>query len=211
MGEHRSRIGATLLASVAVLVAAGTSTAASNAAGWCSPAVIGLLVAAALCLIGALWTFGAWAVLRRAWKRPEQERRELLSVAQKTCTELETCGRRLSKAKTERGSWRQLPAEIYNTQWTTSPLTAEEVAINKVFRDFYVWADEMNGKMARRAAAEYGAVGTVLSGKYPMLDSDEEMIAELDEGLSRVQNARDALGGLVERLSRHGRGNGPRG
>ena len=54
MGEHRSRIGAALLASVAVFVAAAASTAASNAAGWGNPIVIGLLAAALLCLIGSV-------------------------------------------------------------------------------------------------------------------------------------------------------------
>jgi hypothetical protein len=57
MGEHRSRIGAALLASVAVFGAAAASTAASNAAGWDDPIVLGLLAFALLCLIGALIAF----------------------------------------------------------------------------------------------------------------------------------------------------------
>jgi hypothetical protein len=46
-----------LLASVAVFVAAAASTAASNAAGWGNPIVIGLLAAALLCLIGSVAAF----------------------------------------------------------------------------------------------------------------------------------------------------------
>lgn len=57
MGEHRSRIGAALLASVAVFVAAGATTAANNTAGWGNPIVIGLLVFALLCLVGSLIAF----------------------------------------------------------------------------------------------------------------------------------------------------------
>jgi hypothetical protein len=57
MGEHRSRIGAALLASVAVFGAAGASTAASNVAGWDDPIVIGLLALALICLIAALVAF----------------------------------------------------------------------------------------------------------------------------------------------------------
>jgi hypothetical protein len=136
-----------------------------------------------------------------AWDA-EQERRELLRVAQKTETELETCRRRLSKAMTKRRGWhreRQLPAEIYNTQWTASPNAADEVAINEALRDFYVWTDEMNGKMARRGAAEYSAVGTV-QVDLPTLDLDDDVISELDEGFRRVASAQEALAGLIERL-----------
>jgi hypothetical protein len=71
MGEHRSRIGATLLASVAVFGAAAASTAANNAAGWDNPFVIGLLVAAFVCLVGSILTFG----VKRP--RPRKERLRL--------------------------------------------------------------------------------------------------------------------------------------
>ncbi len=57
MGEHRSRIGAALLGSAAVFMAAAASTAASNAAGWCNPIVIGLLASALACLIGSVIAF----------------------------------------------------------------------------------------------------------------------------------------------------------
>lgn len=46
-----------MLASVAVFGAVGASTAASNAAGWENPFVIGLLAAALLCLIGSVIAF----------------------------------------------------------------------------------------------------------------------------------------------------------
>jgi hypothetical protein len=57
MREHRPQIGAALLGSVAVFVAAGATTAASNVAGWGNPIVIGLLALALLCLAGALIAF----------------------------------------------------------------------------------------------------------------------------------------------------------
>lgn len=57
MREHRSQIGAALLASVAVFLAAGATTAATNTAGWANPIVIGLLALALLCLVGSLIAF----------------------------------------------------------------------------------------------------------------------------------------------------------
>jgi hypothetical protein len=57
MGEHRSQIGAVLLASVAVFGAAGGTTAATNADGWGNPAVFGLFAFALLCLVGSLFAF----------------------------------------------------------------------------------------------------------------------------------------------------------
>jgi len=65
MGEHRSRIGAALLASTPVFLAAGATIAATSAAGWKSPYVIGVFVAAVLCLLGSLWAFGVWGALLR--------------------------------------------------------------------------------------------------------------------------------------------------
>lgn len=202
--ENHGHIGGALLTAVAAFAVAAVIKAAERGVGWNDPLVIGLLCAAGLCLFGALWAFGAWAALRRAWMRPEQERRELLTMAQKTKTELETCRYRLSEAKTEQRGWfqeRQLPADIYNAQWASSPLTADEVAINEALRGFYVWADEMNGKMSRRAAAEYSAVGTVQFDEQPT-DLDAEAIAELDEGLGRVKNALEHLEPLIQRLTR---------
>jgi hypothetical protein len=58
MGEHRSRIGVGLLTCAAAFVVGGASTAASNAAGWGNPIVIGLLVVGALCLVGVVWALG---------------------------------------------------------------------------------------------------------------------------------------------------------
>jgi hypothetical protein len=65
MGQHRSRVGATLLGSIAVFVASGAIVAASNAAGWDNAIVIGLLAAGALSLIGSLWAFGVFGGLWR--------------------------------------------------------------------------------------------------------------------------------------------------
>jgi hypothetical protein len=83
MGEHRSRIGAALLASVAVFVAAAASTAATNAAGWCNPIVIGLLAAAFACLVGSVIAFrpvrsGNAAMnhlIRRQWRSLKRRRK----------------------------------------------------------------------------------------------------------------------------------------
>jgi len=59
VNEHLSRVGAALLGGVVVLVAAGATSALTASGGWSNPVVIGLLIAAALCLVGALWALGA--------------------------------------------------------------------------------------------------------------------------------------------------------
>jgi hypothetical protein len=58
MGEHRSRLGVGLVTCVAACWVGGATTAATNAAGWGNPVVIGLLIAGAFCLVGA------WVLLR---------------------------------------------------------------------------------------------------------------------------------------------------
>lgn len=128
-------------------------------------------------------------------------------MAQEVLTELETCRYRLSEAKKDRRGWfveRQLPAQTYNTRWTQSLTTADEVRVNSALRAFYVWADEMNGKMSKRAANEFSAIGSVVDIGEPTLHLVlDEDLAELDEGLSRIKNAQDALGELTMRLGRN--------
>jgi hypothetical protein len=160
-------------------------------------------VGAAFMVVGlALWAYGQerfpLLVVRKG-----RERRELLGLAQELRTELETDRSRLSEAKRDRRGWfseRNLRAEVFNTRWTPSRVTADQVAINDALRGFYVWADEMNHRMSRRASNEVMAVGRVLEGKS--LDLDDADLAELDEGLSRIKNAHDRLDALVKRLAR---------
>lgn len=156
-----------------------------------------------------MWIYGwerfPFTVSRRARANDGHDRRELLGLAQAVSSELETCRYRLSEAKAERKGWfveRQLPAGTYNTRWTPSLSTADEVSVNDALRGFYVWADEMNGKMSRRAVAEFNSVGTVgFDGKTLTLDDND--LSELDEGLSRIENAQDLLAALTKRLGRN--------
>lgn len=143
------------------------------------------------------------SVSRKRREHEATERRELLGLAQAAKTELETCRYRLSEAKRERRGWvieRNLPAETYNARWTSSLATADQVAINDALRGFYVWADEMNHRMSRRSWAEVDAIGGELRGKG--LDLDDEDVAELDEGLSRIGSAQEHLEKLIAGLRR---------
>jgi hypothetical protein len=154
----------------------------------------------------ALWLyrlerFPITVSLRGTERLSTGDRRTLLSLAQAVETELETCRYRLHEAKGDRRGWfseRNLPAETYNTRWTPSLVTADQVSINDALRAFYVWADEANHKMSRRASNEVLAIGGVLEGKS--LDLDDGDVGELDDGLSRIRNAQEHLTKLTERL-----------
>jgi hypothetical protein len=142
-------------------------------------------------------------VRKAAVAETDDDRRELLGLAQAVSTELETCRYRLSDAKRERRGWfseRSLPAEMYNMRWTPALVTADQVAINDALRGFYVWTDEINHRIDRRGWAEVNAIGSVLRDKS--LDLDDDDLAEVDEGLNRIKNAQDLLTALIERLER---------
>jgi hypothetical protein len=153
----------------------------------------------------AMWLYG-WERFPLTVSRRRQvpdDRRELRGLAQAVSQELETCRYRLSKAMTDRRGWfveRQLPAETHNTRWTPSLATADEVHVNDALRGFYVWADEMNASMSDRASAEVIYVGSVVPADRKTLDLDDEDLAELGEGLSRIRNAQDVLAELISRL-----------
>jgi hypothetical protein len=161
-----------------------------------------------LCVGFALWLY-RWErfPINVSRRRPSPvettERRELLGLAQAMTTELETCRYRLSEAKQRRRGWlsgRNLPAETYNTRWTTSLATADQVAVNNALRGFYIWADHMNSQMLRRAQNEASAVGEVLFGKSLALGDED--VTELDEGISRIKNAQEKLAALTSELRR---------
>jgi hypothetical protein len=59
VNEHLSRIGAALLGGAVVFAAAGATSALTASGGWSNPVVIALLIAAALCLVAALWALAA--------------------------------------------------------------------------------------------------------------------------------------------------------
>ena len=59
-----------MLGAVAVFAAAGAIRAAQQGVGWSDPVVIGLLAAAGLCLVLALWAFGFWGALWGPTKQP---------------------------------------------------------------------------------------------------------------------------------------------
>jgi hypothetical protein len=115
-------------------------------------------------------------------------------------TELETCRLRIAQAVEQREAWsidRQLPAETYNTRWTPSLATADQLQINETLRDFYVWADHMNGKLGARVQREETAVGWEFHGPGRALG--EEDLQELDEGLARISAALGLLKWLIAR------------
>lgn len=143
-----------------------------------------------------------FTIIHKRGSLTTDSRRNLLSLAQAVTTELETCRYRLEEAKSLGRTWlpaQQLPAAAHNEQWTPSPLTADEVGINDALRSFYVWADQLNWKFSARAAEEEHAVGLEFTGKGRTLD--EADLAELDEGIGRVQNAQALLAALIARLS----------
>jgi len=162
------------------------------------------LAVIAIGLFGWLYTWPRFPLTigRRYSEISSGARRELLGLTQAVTTELETCRYRLAEAKSNQIGWlpdRQLPAETYNLRWTPSVLTADEVTVNDALRAFYVWADELNGKLAARAAAEAKAIGLEFHGQGRDLDADD--LRELDEGLRRVANAQSHLQSLTSRLT----------
>lgn len=123
MGEHRSLIGATLLASVAVFAATAASIATSNAAGWGNSAVIGLLVAAGACFVASIVAFRTplsgnakmnrlirdeFRALRRKqrlrrllpWRRAQEVPKTTASKSAPTTAEISLAKRRLISART---------------------------------------------------------------------------------------------------------------
>jgi hypothetical protein len=165
---------------------------------------LGLVLIVAGVLLGLnKWDRIPYHVARKDRGAADAERRELLSGAHAVSTELETCRYRLSEAKRDRRGWsseRNLPAEAVNTRWSQSPVAADEIGVTEALRGFYVWADQMNHRMSRRASAEFNAIGSVLRGKS--LDLDDDDLVELDEGLSRIKNAQEHLEKLIARLGR---------
>jgi hypothetical protein len=131
----------------------------------------------------------------------DNERRELLSLAQVVRTELETCRYRLVRAEKDHVGWdaeRSLPAEAYNTRWAPALVTADQTVVNEALSGFYVWANEMNHHMSRVAAAEWNTVGAVASNELLL---GAETVVPAREGISRVTNAQEQLDALIKRLA----------
>jgi hypothetical protein len=181
-----------------------------------APVVIGLgllwvfwPLGAAFIVVGvASWIYSAerfpFRITRKQGPITRQQgppdRRELLQRAQAVVTELETCRLRIGEAKAQREAWpmdRQLPAETYNTRWTPSLATADQLQINETLRAFYVWADHMNGKLGARVQREETAIGWEFHGPGRALG--EEDLQELNEGLGRISAALGLLNWLIDR------------
>jgi hypothetical protein len=65
---------------------------------------------------------------------------------------------------------------------------------------FYVWADDLNHRMARAVAEQFNAVGKVYEGgEEPMLGWDT--VEPAQEGIKRVETAQKRVDEMIDRLA----------
>jgi len=187
---------------VGVMVAFGAAAAViSTSPRWAFGAVAVTGLICAVILLKHWWPFNHPDTPPTDRGENETERRELRGLAQALRTELETCRYRLESARNDRHGWtsdKRLPSEQYSA-WARSAITADETNVNRALEGFYVWADQTNHAMCDRETVEVAGVTQTFS--ISMLDLSDDDISEMGEGLSRIKNAQEHLGQLIERLA----------
>ena len=133
---------------------------------------------------------------------PDTRRLELLRQAHAVLTELETARYQLEEAKEKRRGWHAtdaLPTAKF-AEWRADQATATQGGVFAALRGTYIWMERMNVAMAKRERTETNAVGTV-TRFVTGLGLHTYDIKHIDEGLSRIQNAKEHLDRLVTRYS----------
>jgi hypothetical protein len=135
--------------------------------------------------------------------RPGQDdaRRRVLSLAHEVLTELETDRYQLDEAKKQEHGWAatdMLQAAKFD-KWQKDPDAVAHTDVMDALRGTYIRLHRKNVEMQARERAEWNAVGGTLD--EPGLTLNAHDLADLDEGMSRIQDAQDHLRRLCAELT----------
>jgi hypothetical protein len=122
------------------------------------------------------------------------------SLAHEVMTELETNRYQLDEAKARKYGWStddMLQAAKFD-KWQKDSDAAADSDVMDALRGTYIWLHRKNIEMQQREQAAWNAVGQQVD--VPGLALDAHDLAELDEGMNRIANAKDRLRVLIQEL-----------